>query len=93
MGCPMGNRPDCFNCPLPDCNASTLDMSRQECVKKEDAMIARDKVIVSEYLKGAEINGLAERFGFKDPTSIRRILKRAGVDFKRIEKEKRICWK
>ena len=91
--CPFGNKPDCFSCPLPDCKAKTIDIARQLAIEKAEKREERDKVIVDEYLKGADIEGLSERYGFKDQSNVRRILRKAGVDFKKIRKERRRCWR
>ena len=93
MSCPMGNKPDCFNCPLPDCMANTHDLSRQARVEREESNSERDQIIVRDYLKGADINGLAERFGFKDESNVCRILKKEGIDYKKIRKERKRCWR
>lgn len=91
--CPFKGKPDCFNCPLPDCKAKPLDISKQIAIEKAEARKERDKIIVEEYLKGADMAGLADRFGFKSDTNVRRILKEAGVDYKRIRKERKRCWR
>ena len=93
MSCPMGNKPDCFHCPLPDCYADTHDLTKQATLEKVEALEKRNQIIVRDYLNGTELNGLAERYGFKDASSVRRILRKNGVDFSKIEKERRICRK
>lgn len=91
--CPFKGKPDCFNCPLPDCEAKSKDIVRQIGLERMEQRKARDKVIVDEFLKGADINGLAERFGFKDESNVCRILKKEGIDYKKIRKERRRCWR
>ena len=87
--CPYEEKPDCFNCPFSDCKADTRDLSRQLAVERAEARKERDRIIVEAYLKGADTEGLAERFGFSGTSNVCRILKRAGIDCKKIRKERK----
>lgn len=89
--CPY-DEPDCFNCPFDDCKASLIDINRQQAVQTRKEKAKRDKEIISLYLQGTSMSGLAERY-LMDPANVRRILKQAGIDFKEVERLRRICQK
>lgn len=90
--CPMGDKPDCFNCPLPDCAADTKDINRQNAVLKILAREARNKEIIELWEQGASVEGLADRFGLTR-TFVCEILRKAGIDVKKETQKRKRCWR
>ena len=50
------DRPDCFNCPYPECYASVVDINRQEAIRKKEIkhtrINERNKLIIELYKSG-----------------------------------------
>jgi len=60
--CPYGNRPDCFNCSLPDCKASVKEVKHQEAIRLQEINEKRDNQIVEEYRQGVTVEALCKHY-------------------------------
>ena len=85
--CPYGDKPDCFNCSLPDCKANIKEIKHQEAIRLQEINQIRDNQIMEEYRQGVSVDAICKHYNMS-LSGLYYKLEKAGFEVKRRRKRR-----